>query len=95
MKNSDHVQAKLEDIFSEEFDKGMASVVDENFQSMLAGSQADGIEIPRFLTRSEFVELMDPYTIVSGSGYAKGGAVYNPNLIKKNAVQLLMEANNG
>lgn len=28
-------------------------------------------------------------------GYAKGGAVYNPNLIKKNAVQLLMEANNG
>ena len=95
MKNSDHVQAKLEDIFSEEFDKGMASVVDENFQSMLAGSQADGIEIPRFLTRSEFVELMDPYTIVSDSGYAKGGAVYNPNLIKKNAVQLLMEANNG
>ncbi len=95
MKNMDHVQAKLEDIFSEEFDKGMASVVDENFQSMLAGSQADGIEIPRFLTRSEFVELMDPYTIVSDSGYAKGGAVYNPNLIKKNAVQLLMEANNG
>ena len=29
------------------------------------------------------------------SGYAKGGAVYNPNLIKKNAVQLLMEADNG
>ena len=97
MKNSDHVQAKLEDIFSEEFDKGMAGwyVVDENFQAMLAGSKADGIEIPRFLTRSEFVELMDPYTIVSDSGYAKGGAVYNPNLIKKNAVQLLMEANNG
>ncbi len=95
MKNSDHVQAKLEDIFSEEFDKGMASVVEENFQAMLAGSKVDGIEIPRFLTRSEFGELMDPYTIVSDSGYAKGGAVYNPNLIKKNAVQLLMEANNG
>lgn len=95
MENMDHVQAKLEDIFSEEFDKGMASVVDENFQAMLAGSQADGIEIPRFLTRSEFLELMEPYTIVSDSGYAKGGAVYNPNLIKKNAVQLLMEANNG
>ena len=95
MKNSDHVQAKLKDIFSEEYDNGMGYVIDNSFQSMLAGSQADGIKIPRFLTRSEFLELMDPYTIVSDSGYAKGGAVYNPNLIKKNAVQLLMEANNG
>ena len=30
-----------------------------------------------------------------GEGFSEGGAVYNPDLIKKNAVQLLMEADNG
>jgi len=97
MKDMDHVQAKLKDIFSEEYDNGMGAMINSNFQSMLTGSKIDGIELPRFLTRGEFLELMDPYTPNSagGSGYAKGGTVYNPNLIKKNAVQLLMEADNG
>ena len=66
---------------------------------MLSDSEAKGIDLPRFLTRSDFIELMDPYTIVGDSGYAKGGTVYNPDRLKQMSAQFIaqidMEANNG